>query len=97
MIYKYGRTIPEFVKRFREDNNMTQEELAKRLKFHPQYVSNVERGVHRCPESFCYSLGKILSELQQFNHLVELVTEERSTIISEKAGKYAPRIKRRRP
>jgi transcriptional regulator with XRE-family HTH domain len=55
--HKYGRNIPEFVKRFREEKGWSQTYLAQQLgRFHGQYVSNVERGQVKAPITFCARL-----------------------------------------
>lgn len=60
MIYKYGRDIPDFVKRYREEKEISQNELGALLGVTGQYISNVERGVYANPASFCALMGTIL-------------------------------------
>jgi transcriptional regulator with XRE-family HTH domain len=74
MIFKYGRDIPEFVKRFREDYSLSQADLARRLGVHKQYVSNVERGVNENPLGFVGLLYLVLPK-DRAEYLTELVSE----------------------
>jgi len=74
MVFKYGRDIPEFVKRFREDYGLSQSELAKRLGVHKQYVSNVERGVNDNPLGFVGLLYMVLPK-ERAAYLTDLVSE----------------------
>jgi transcriptional regulator with XRE-family HTH domain len=72
---KYGRNIPEFVKRFREDEGLSQQGLADRLgKFHGQYVSNVERGMTTAPFAFCARLYKLLG-IERRKYLMDLMNK----------------------
>lgn len=89
--YIYGRTVSEFVKRYRTENNMSQADLAKRLKVHCQYVSNVERGVYEAPPvSFCARFEGLLSQ-ERYGYLISLVIEEEADHISSKCSKKVVR------
>lgn len=73
-VIKYGRDIPTFVRKFREDFGLSQNDLAKRLRVHGQYVSNVERGVATNPISFCSLLFAICPKDRQ-TYLTDLIAE----------------------
>lgn len=73
-VIKFGRDIPTFVRRFREDMGLSQSELGKRLKIHGQYVSNVERGVAKNPIAFCSLLFNICPKDRQ-TYLTDLIAE----------------------
>lgn len=70
----YGRDIPTFVRRLREDLGLSQADLGKRLKVHGQYVSNVERGVAQNPIAFCSLLFTICPRDRQ-DYLIDLMAE----------------------
>lgn len=80
-MYKYGKTVGEFTRRYREAHSMTQDDLASKLKCHPQYVSNIERGSHKGAISFVKSFSKLLKNKDQVKHLYNLVVDERIDII----------------
>jgi transcriptional regulator with XRE-family HTH domain len=83
-LYKYGRTISEFTKRYREEAGLTQVELAKLLKLRTgQYVSNVERGLNTCPESFCRRFAKILPR-ERAIWLTDILIEQKAQEITSK-------------
>lgn len=81
-IYRYGRTVAEFVRRFRLEQDLSQLELGKRmgLKSH-QYISNVERGVDICPISFCNRLAPLLDE-DRLVYLVDLIADASASRVS---------------
>lgn len=58
----FGDSIPEFVKKFREQLGFTQLDLANLLKVDPQYVSNIERGLHPRPLAFCKRMFKFIDK-----------------------------------
>lgn len=82
--YKYGRTIPEFVKKFREEKGWSQAYLGQQLgRFGGQYVSNIERGKIKYPESFCYRLMNLChGDRQKF--LMDLIEKAREEHILHK-------------
>lgn len=73
-LIKYGRDIPTFVRRLREDMGLSQNDLGKMLKVHGQYVSNVERGVAQNPIAFCSLLFNICPKDRQ-TYLTDLIAE----------------------
>ena len=81
-MYKYGRTVPEFVKNYRNMNKLSQLDLASLMRVHPQYISNVERGTHKDPKTFCARLGKLLNK-EQWAHLAELLVDSKAETVSE--------------
>lgn len=82
--YKYGRTVPEFIKKYREEFGLTQSGLAKILKYKSgQYVSNVERGLDLNPQGICVKLSRHLDRSRS-RWLAELLIENRAQSISEK-------------
>lgn len=90
-MYKWGLSVPDFVKNYRRKHNLTQLQLANMLKVHPQYVSNVERGTHKDPVAFCAKLGKLLPQ-DQWSHLVSLVSDS----VAESTSKEMAEIKQTR-
>lgn len=54
--FRYGKSIPEFVRRFREEQGMSQTELGECMGYTRQYVSNVESGRYPAPMKFCLAL-----------------------------------------
>ena len=73
-IIKYGKDIPTFVRRFREDYELTQASLGKMLGVDGQYVSNVERGVNNSFPGFCSRLLTVLPADRK-PYLMDLVAE----------------------
>lgn len=73
-VYKYGRTIPDFVKQLRFELDMSQREFGELLGVHAQYVSNVERGVYNNPIAFCGLLYTVVSSDRAI-YLTDLVSE----------------------
>jgi transcriptional regulator with XRE-family HTH domain len=76
-VFKYGKDVPDFVKRFRREREMTQLELANLMGVHAQYVSNVERRVHKSYVSF----GSLLLPLvgrERKPYLIDLIGEASS-------------------
>lgn len=73
-VIKYGRDIPSFVRKFREDMGLSQSELGRRLRVHGQYVSNVERGAAVSPIAFCSLLFAICPKDRQ-TYLTDLIAE----------------------
>lgn len=59
-VIRFGKDIPTFVKNFRREMEWTQLDLANQMKIHPQYVSNVERGITKTFEGFCARLYPVL-------------------------------------
>jgi transcriptional regulator with XRE-family HTH domain len=82
-MYRYGKTVGEFTKRFRDEHSMTQADLAIKLKCDPQYVSNIERGVHRGAITFVKSLSKIIKDKNAARHLLNLVVDEKIEQLTE--------------
>jgi transcriptional regulator with XRE-family HTH domain len=82
---KFGYTIAEFVKRFREANDLSQGDLAKLMKVHRQYISNVERRMtnQRNPVLFCMRLKPHLDKERQ-KFLDDLLQESIYDSIDEK-------------
>ena len=74
MVYKYGRTIPEFLVRLREEHGLSQGALSKMMGITPQYISNIERGVSKAPVAFCAHLISVLEPKRQ-EALMELMQE----------------------
>jgi transcriptional regulator with XRE-family HTH domain len=71
--HKYGRNIAEFVKKYREDHDLTQQQLADQLGgFHAQYVSNIERGLNKRPVKFCYYMLEVIED-KRAKYLVDLL------------------------
>lgn len=86
MIYKYGKDVPEFVLRYRDRNNLSQNELAALIGVTGQYVSNVERGVYPNPSSFCCLLLPILKD-DESNALIDLMVEAQSVRLMRRLKK----------
>lgn len=82
-VYKYGRTIPEFVKRYRDDMGLTQDDLAHKLKVRYQYVSTIERGVRPAPVGFVARLVDVIKDSDRRQHLVNLLCEAKAEVTSE--------------
>ena len=93
-IYKYGRTVGEFVRRFRHDEGLSQNELGRRLGVSGQFVSNTEREVNKNNLGFCKRLMAILPEDRRL-FLADLVAEERASTVSEALMRVRPRRKRK--
>lgn len=76
-VIKFGKDLPSFVKKFREDMNWSQEDLAKQLGCHGQYVSNVERRQSKSSISFASRLLPIVGK-ERKPYLIDLIAEESS-------------------
>jgi len=76
-MYKMGRTVGEFTKRYRETNSLTQGDLAHKLGVHAQYVSNIERGTHKGAIAFAKSFSKIIKDKKLTTHLYNLAIDEK--------------------
>lgn len=74
-LYKYGRDIPEFVRKYREDMGLTQLDLSMKMKTSPQYVSNVERGSNPNSIAFCKRLAPCIKDPVRKKFLMDLVAE----------------------
>ena len=83
-MFKYGKTVGEFTKRYRQENSMTQGDLANKLGVNAQYVSNIERGVHKGAISFAMSLSKIVKGKDMAKHLCSLALDERLDCIVDR-------------
>lgn len=88
---KYGATIGEFVRRWREEAHMTQKELGEALGVSYQYISNVENGRYEEPINFCLLLLPAMDKARE-KYLVDMIKEMNSKKIERR---YAP-VKRRR-
>ena len=84
-MFRHGKSVGEFTKRYREDHSLTQDDLAHRLGFHPQYVSNIERGTHKGAISFVKSFSKIIKDRDVIKHLYNLAVDERIELIIDKS------------
>jgi transcriptional regulator with XRE-family HTH domain len=73
-VIKYGGNLPTFVRRLRDDLDMTQSELAGRMGVHKQYVSNVERGLYENPVGFCALLFGVCPP-SRIPYLTDLIAE----------------------
>jgi DNA-binding XRE family transcriptional regulator len=77
---KFGTTIPEFVRRFREEAYLTQLELGEAIGVSAQYISNIEAGGYiKFPKSFCKKLLPHLDpDRQRFlnDMMVEMALKE---------------------
>ncbi len=80
--YKWGRTVGEFTKRYRDEHSLTQGDLGEKIHVHPQYVSNIERGSHKGAIAFAKAFAKILPR-PQADHVMNLVVDERLAILLE--------------
>lgn len=76
-LIKFGGNIPTFVKRLREDLEISQTELGNMLGVHGQYVSNVERGIHKNPIGFCSLLYQICPRDRR-EYLTDLIADSGS-------------------
>lgn len=76
-LIKFGGDIPTFVKRLREDLGISQTELGNMLGVHGQYVSNVERRVHKNPIGFCSLLYQICPKDRR-EYLTDLIADSGS-------------------
>lgn len=73
--HRYGSSIGDFLKRFREEAQLTQQELAESMKIHRQYISNVEGGrSSKLPLKFYLRLLPHLDPKRQ-QHLIDLMDE----------------------
>jgi transcriptional regulator with XRE-family HTH domain len=82
--YKFGRTIPEFIRRYRQDMGLSQADLARTLRYKSgQYISNVERGLKINPQGLCVKLSRQLDKSRSA-WLAELLIENRAQMIGEK-------------
>lgn len=94
-VYKYGRTISEFVRNLREEMGLSQKEFGKELGVHGQYISNVERGVYGNPLSFCALLYSVVDKDRAI-YLTDLVTEIATMRAMDKMISKKKQIKRPR-
>lgn len=85
-LMRYGTTVPVFVKRLRDDMRWSQTDLAKQLGVHAQYVSNVERGVHKNPVAFCSLLFAVCPK-ERRDYLMDLIADSGSDRAVEKIRK----------
>lgn len=76
-VIKYGKDIPTFVLRLRQEMGWSQSDLANLIGVNPQYVSNIERGINRSFVGFAAKLYPVISvERQQY--LSDLIAETSS-------------------
>jgi transcriptional regulator with XRE-family HTH domain len=81
--YKYGNNIKEFVLKYRQREGITQAQLASMLHVHPQYVSNVERGIYEAPVMFSYNFSSLLGD-EESKYFLSLLDEARDDSIYTK-------------
>ncbi len=98
-LIRFGSSVPRFVKILREDMRWSQGDLAKQLGVHPQYVSNVERGVNKNPVAFCSLLFAICPRDRR-DYLVDLISDSGQMRVVErvrgKSGKNVGVLRRSR-
>lgn len=82
-LYKHGRTVPEFVRKYREAEGLTQEQLAKKIKVNSQYISNVERGHRPNYVGLSVRLIRVLPTNLK-DHLFELLMEDYAELLSKR-------------
>lgn len=76
-VLKFGKDLPTFVKKFREEMEWSQTDLAHFMGIHGQYVSNVER---RKSKSFIAFASRLLPLVGRDRkpYLMDLIAEEAS-------------------
>lgn len=82
-LIRYGHDVPTFVKTLRADLGLSQTELGKMIGVHGQYVSNVERGVHKNPIGFVSLLFTICPRDRK-EYLMDLASDAGSARAVEK-------------
>lgn len=82
---KYGHTIAEFVRKFRDENDLSQGDLARMLGIHKQYVSEIERVTTnaKLPLMFCMRLRDVISVDRQ-KYLDVLISDAVDERIAQK-------------
>lgn len=60
----YGTTLSEFVRKYRERNQYSQYDLARRLGYSPSYIGNLEQGRAGRYVAFYFRLRKLLSKTE---------------------------------
>lgn len=84
---KYGSTIETFVKKYREQFDLTQEDLAKKMEVSFQYVSNVECGRYKYPTDFCSILLTVVDK-PRVKYLEDLIDNAMHESLAQRmAGK----------
>lgn len=76
------KKLGEFLKKSREDANLTQSDISRRLKYSsPQFISNIERGVSTIPMK---TLGLILSWYKvNPKAAVKIILESQEKLLTE--------------
>jgi ribosome-binding protein aMBF1 (putative translation factor) len=82
-MYRYGKTVGEFTRRYRAEHSLTQWDLANKLKCHAQYVSNVERGINTGAIQFVKKFSRIIKDHNARSHLLHLVADEKMESLLE--------------
>lgn len=91
---RFNGSVSDFVRSYREETGMTQNDLAKVMKVHPQYVSNVERGIHKGAVTFCAMLIPHLDDTKT-KVLVDLMQEEIHQKVFSKVSAVVDKSKKR--
>lgn len=94
-ILKFGRDIPSFTRRLRQDEGWTQLELATQIGVHPQYVSNVERGRMKTYLSFASLLYTICPKDRQ-KFLQDLISDSAATNAVRRLNQRAKLMKQKK-
>ena len=80
---KYGASIPEFLRKFREEAGLTQQDLADAMKVSAGYVANVENGYYPNPVLFCWRLMEHIEEGRK-KYLQSLIETSNENWLSNK-------------
>lgn len=80
---KYGSSIPEFVRRFREEAGLTQQELADAMGVSAGYVANVEGEYYPNPILFCWRLMEHIEDGRK-KYLQSLIETSNENWLSHK-------------
>lgn len=89
-----GGDVSSFVKNYRSLMGLSQADLGKKMRVHAQYVSNVERGVHEAPLSFCANLLNVIDKKYR-PFLIDILDEETSNLMAKRIESKRKVYKRR--
>ncbi len=87
-LVRYGKTIPIFVKRLRQDLGISQTALGRQMGVHGQYVSNVERGKLKSYVGFVSLLMGVCPQDRK-EYLIDLLGDAAATHAVRRLGKRA--------
>lgn len=96
-VIKFGKDLPTFVRRFREEMRWSQSDMGYFMGVHGQYVSNVERGVCKSHAAFAARMMPLIDPDRRpyLMDLIEVEASEKAVQRVKRATSKFPVIRRK--